>query len=79
MYGIRTYLSTFFKVLTLYLEARIQIRIPYKSERYNPDPDLHKNDKHDPDPDPHQSAKQDPDQSQSDADPQHCSKLWIIN
>ncbi len=48
----------FFKVLSLYLEARIRIR-------------TYQSDMQDPDPDPHQSDKQDPDPHQPDADLQH--------
>ncbi len=64
----------FFKVLSLYLEARIRIRnrIQVKGRIWIRDPDPHENDKQDPDPDLHQSDKQDPDPHRSGADPQHC-------
>jgi len=64
----------FFKVLSLYLEARIRIRIEMKGT----DPDPHHSDKHDPD--PHQSDKHDPDPHKSERqDPQHCLQVPALS
>jgi hypothetical protein len=62
MYGIVSLFEHFFKALSLYLKARIRIRIKVKGgiripKKQGLDPD--KSDKQDPD--PHQSGKQDPD------------------
>ncbi len=67
-------LEHFFKILSLYLEARIRDPEPHQSERLDPDPQPHQSDRQDPDPHlgPHQIDKQDPDPHQSDADPRHC-------
>ncbi len=74
MYGIWAYLSTFVKVLSLYLEARIRIqiliriRIKVKGRIQIRIRILIKSERKDPDPDPRQSDKQDP-------DPQLCHQI----
>ncbi len=68
----------FFKGLSLYLEAKIRIRVKSRIRIIkNQDPDPHTSDKSDLD--SHQSDNSDPDPHQGDADPQQCwiLRIWI--